>query len=77
MGWIVRLVETGLAGRCRSADVMEIDRSGDLGEIGNLGLSLAEGKRLLECVQPEMSRRRPASMPVAARAAGLARPDAR
>jgi hypothetical protein len=29
---------------------MEIDRPGDLAEIGDLGLSLAEGKRLLEHV---------------------------
>ena len=51
MGWIVRLVETGASGRRCSVDVMEIDRPGDLGEIGNLGLSLAEGKRLLRNVQ--------------------------
>lgn len=51
MGWIVRLVEVGTSGRRHSVDVMEIDRSGDLGEIGNLGLSLAEGKRLLRNVQ--------------------------
>jgi hypothetical protein len=54
MGWIVRLVETGPAGRRRSVDVMEIDRSGDLGEIDNLGLSLAEGKRLLRSIQQEV-----------------------
>jgi hypothetical protein len=54
MGWIVRLVETGPAGRRRSVDVMEIDRAGDLAEIGDLGLSLAEGKRLLERVQREV-----------------------
>ena len=54
MGWIVRLVETGPAGGRRSVDVMEIDRPGDLAEIGNLGLSLAEGKRLLERVQREV-----------------------
>ena len=33
---------------------MEIDRSGDLGEISNLGLSLDEGKRLLGRVQREI-----------------------
>ena len=54
MGWIVRLVETGPAIRRRRIDVMEIDRSGDLAEIDNLGLSLAEGKRLLERVQREV-----------------------
>lgn len=54
MGWIVRLVETGSAGRRRSVDVMEIDRPGDLVEIGDLGLSLAEGKRLLARVQQEV-----------------------
>lgn len=54
MGWIVRLVETGPAARRRSVDVMEIDRPGDLAEIGDLGLRLAEGKRLLERVQQEI-----------------------
>ncbi len=54
MSWIVRLVETGPAGRRRSLDVMEIDRPGNLAEIGDLGLSLAEGKRLLEHVQREV-----------------------
>jgi hypothetical protein len=54
MGWIVRLIETDPAGRRRSVDVMEIDRPGDLDEIGNLGLSLAEGKQLLECVQQDV-----------------------
>ena len=54
MGWIIRLVEAGPATRRRRIDVMEIDRSGDLVEIGNLGLSLAEGKRLLERVQREV-----------------------
>ncbi len=48
------MIETGPAGRRRSVDVMEIDRPGDLGEIGNLGLSLAEGKRLLARVQQEI-----------------------
>jgi hypothetical protein len=46
MGWIVRLVETGPAERRRRIDVMEIDRPGDPGEIGNLGLSLAQGQRM-------------------------------
>ena len=54
MGWIIRLVETGPMGRRRSVDVMEIDRPGNLSEIGDLGLSLAEGKRLLERVQREV-----------------------
>jgi hypothetical protein len=54
MGWILRLVETDPAGRRRSVDVMEIDRPGDLAEIGDLGLSMAEGKRLLERVQQEI-----------------------
>jgi hypothetical protein len=53
MGWIVRLVETSPAGRHQSVDVMEIDRLGDLTEIGDLGLVLAEGKRLLPSIQAQ------------------------
>ncbi len=33
---------------------MEVDRSGDLTEIDNLGLSLAEGKQLLQGIQQEI-----------------------
>jgi hypothetical protein len=45
MGWLLRLVETGVDGQSRSFDVIEISRPDGLGEIANLGLMLAEGKR--------------------------------
>jgi hypothetical protein len=68
VAWIVRLVNTGADGEKQSADVMKIDRSDDLSDIANLGLSLAEGKLLLAGLQQEI---------VAAQARGHAvrRPD--
>ena len=51
MGWVLRLVGTGVDGQCRSFDVMEICRPDGLGDIANLGLTLAEGKQLLAGVQ--------------------------
>ena len=54
MGWVLRLVETGVEGSSRSVDVMVIDRPGDLGDIAALGLTLAQGKRLVALVQQEI-----------------------
>src|SRR5688500_19127086 len=54
MGWVLRLVETGVEGSSRSVDVMAIDRPGDLGDIADLGLTLAQGKRLVALVQQEI-----------------------
>jgi hypothetical protein len=51
MGWVLRLVETGVDGQSRSFDVIEFSRTEGLGDIANLGLTLAEGKRLLAGVQ--------------------------
>jgi len=51
MGWVLRLVETGVDGSSRSVDVMVIDRPGDLGDLADLGLSLIDGKQLLAQVQ--------------------------
>src|SRR4051812_38494558 len=51
MGWVLRLVETGVDGMSRSVDVMAIECSGDLGDIADLGLSLAQGKQLVALVQ--------------------------
>jgi hypothetical protein len=39
MGWVLRLVETGVEGSSRSVDVMAIDRPGDLSDIADLGLT--------------------------------------
>jgi hypothetical protein len=52
--WILRLVELGAEGDGRSTDVMEIGRREDLGDIANLGLTLAEGKLLLAGIQKEI-----------------------
>jgi hypothetical protein len=54
MGWVLRLVETGVEGSGRSVDVMMIDRPGDLGDIADLGLTLAQGKQLVALVQQEI-----------------------
>jgi hypothetical protein len=54
MDWVLRLVGTGIDGHSRSADVMEINRPDDLGDIGQLGLTLAEAKQLLARVQQEI-----------------------
>src|SRR3954447_17591101 len=54
MGWILRLVETGVEESSRSVDVLVIDPSGDLGDITDLGLTLAQGKRLVALVQQEI-----------------------
>src|SRR5215831_11044102 len=54
MGWILRLVQTGIDGQSRSADVMEINRADALGDISSLGLTLPEAKQLLARVQQEV-----------------------
>jgi hypothetical protein len=51
MEWVLRLVGTGVGGQSRSFDVMEISRPDGVGDIDNLGLTLAEGKLLLAGVQ--------------------------
>jgi hypothetical protein len=50
----LRLVKAGTDGDGQGTDVMEIAKSDDLGDIGNLGLSLAEAKLLLASVQQEV-----------------------
>src|SRR3954447_24959175 len=51
MEWVLRLVETGIDGQSRSSDVMAISRPDDVGDLANLGLTLAEAKQLLAHVQ--------------------------
>src|SRR3954447_18808563 len=51
MGWILRLVETGVEGPLGSVDVLEIDRPGNLDDLADLGLRLPDGKQLLSQVQ--------------------------
>ena len=50
----MRLVKTGAEGEGSCTDVLEIDRPGDVANIANLGLTLAEAKRLLAGVQREI-----------------------
>jgi hypothetical protein len=52
--WIVKLVSVGVEGEEHSTDVMRIARPGDLTDLASLGLTLAEGKRLLAGVQREI-----------------------
>ena len=54
MVWIVRLVSVGAEGEEHGTDVMRIARPGDLTDLAGLGLTLAEGKRLLAGVQREV-----------------------
>jgi len=54
MEWTLCLVGTGIDGQSRSFDVMVISRPDGLGEIANLGLTLAEAKLLLVQVQQEV-----------------------
>jgi len=54
VAWILRLVEAGADGEGQCTDVMKIVRPDDLGEIGNLGLTLTEAKLLLAAVQQEV-----------------------
>ena len=51
--WILKLVAAG--GEGPWVDVMEISKPDGLGDIGNLGLTLAEAKHLLAQVQREIS----------------------
>ena len=51
MAWIVRVVKTGAEGEGQCTDVMEIVRLADLGDIADLGLTLAEAKLLLAGLQ--------------------------
>ncbi len=46
MRWVLRLVETKGEGQSQSTDVIEIVRPDDLGNIADLGLTLAEVKEL-------------------------------
>src|SRR3954449_2245069 len=54
MAWIVRLVRLGAEGEEHSTDVLQIARPDDLTDLASLGLTLAEGKRLLAGVQQEI-----------------------
>jgi hypothetical protein len=54
MEWTLRLIGTGIDGQSRSFDVMAISRPDGLGDIANLGLTLAEAKLLLAQVQREV-----------------------
>jgi len=51
---MLRLVKIGVEGEGPSTDIMEIRRPDDLVDIANLGLTLAEAKRLLAGVQREI-----------------------
>jgi hypothetical protein len=51
MGWVLRLVETGIDGPGRVIDVIDIRQLGGLDDIASLGLSLAEAKQILARLQ--------------------------
>jgi len=70
VAWIVKLVKTEADGEERCADVMTINRPDDLADIANLGLTLAEAKRLLGGLQQEI-------VAAPARSHAVRRPDCR
>jgi hypothetical protein len=70
VAWIVRLVQIGADGEERCADVMKVDRPDDLADIANLGLTLAEAKRVLAGLQQEI-------VAAQARSHAVRRPDCR
>ena len=49
VGWIVRLVEAGVEGP--GVEIMEIGKPDDLGDIANLGLTLAAEAKLIARVR--------------------------
>src|ERR1700733_15080571 len=51
MAWVLRLVEAGIDSPTRAIDVMDIGPLGGLGEIAELGLTLAEAKQILARLQ--------------------------
>ena len=51
MRWVLRLIATEGDARCLSTDLIEICRPEDVGNIGDLGLTLPEAKQLLASVQ--------------------------
>jgi hypothetical protein len=55
VAWIVKLVSLGAEGEEHSTEVMRIARPDDLTDLAGLGLTLAEGKRLLAGVQREIT----------------------
>jgi hypothetical protein len=55
VAWILRLVKTGAEVEDPGTDLMEISRPDGLGDIANLGLTLAEAKQLLANVQREIA----------------------
>jgi len=54
VAWIVRLVSIGAEGEEHSTDVLRIAKPDDLTDLATLGLTLAEGKRLLAGLQQEI-----------------------
>jgi hypothetical protein len=54
VAWILRLVETSAEGEGPGTDLMEISRPDSLGNIADLGLTLAEAKLLLANMRREI-----------------------
>jgi hypothetical protein len=54
MGWVLRLVETGIDSPPRVIDVLDIRPLGDLGDIAKLGPTLSEAKQILARLQQAM-----------------------
>ena len=69
MAWIVRLVKTGDDGEEQCIDVMKINRPDNLGDIANLGLTLAKGSCCWQASNSRSLPRRPGATPFGGRIA--------
>ena len=54
MTWVVGLAKIGADGEEQWVDVAQIARPGDLGDVANLGLTMAEAKLVLAGLQQEL-----------------------
>jgi len=66
---MLRLVKIGVVGEGPCVDVLKISRPDDLVDIANLGLTLAEAKRLLAGIQREIVAAQARSHPFGGRTA--------
>ena len=69
MRWVLRLIATEGDARCLTTDLIEICRPEGVGDIADLGLTLAEAKQLLASVQRAAFPHKPSAMGCSGRAA--------
>src|SRR5215213_4493010 len=72
VAWIIRLVKIGTEGEGACTDVMQINRPDDLGDIADLGLTLAKRSGCWPTSNRRWSPRKPGTTPLDARIAHAA-----